>query len=83
MPGSLYGAYPKKLPVRFKLPSHLDLLRFQRAKVKDRHLTQIWVKGPVPVIHSSKTTYLVRFLAAFCHAFSSAGVARPFLMRNS
>ena len=34
MPESLYGAHPKKLPVRFKLPSHLDLLRFQRAKVK-------------------------------------------------
>ena len=35
MPESLYGAHPKKLPVRFKLPSHLDLLRFQHAKVKD------------------------------------------------
>ena len=34
MPESLYGAHPKKLPVRFKLPSHLDLLRFQHAKVK-------------------------------------------------
>ena len=35
MPESLYGAHPKKLPVRFKLPSHLDLLRFQHAKVKE------------------------------------------------
>ena len=34
MSESLYGAHPKKLPVRFKLPSHLDLLRFQHAKVK-------------------------------------------------
>ena len=36
MPESLYGAHPKKLAVLFKLPSHLDLLRFQGAKVKDR-----------------------------------------------
>jgi hypothetical protein len=36
MPESLYGAHPKKLPVRFKLPSHLDLLRFQHAKVKEK-----------------------------------------------
>ena len=46
MPESLYGAHPKKLPVRFKLPSHLDLLRFQHAKVKvgsgDHFLPNEW-----------------------------------------
>jgi len=36
LPESLYGAYPKKLSVRIKLPSHLDLLRFQGAKVKEK-----------------------------------------------
>ena len=42
MPESLYGAHPKKLPVRFKFPSHLDLLRFQHAKVKESVLLIIF-----------------------------------------
>ena len=45
MPESLYGAHPKKLPVRFKLPSHLDLLRFQHAKVKVGSSDHLFLTG--------------------------------------
>lgn len=50
MPESLYGAHPKKLPVRFKLPSHLDLLRFQHAKVKVGSVTAYFGFAPFGVI---------------------------------
>ena len=57
MPESLYGAHPKKLPVRFKLPSHLDLLRFQHAKVKVGSAVHLDITRFLMIIFSEK--YLV------------------------
>ena len=57
MPESLYGAHPKKLPVRFKLPSHLDLLRFQHAKVKVGSAVHFYLTAPNFLLFNLRTIF--------------------------